>query len=165
MCPTRIHFESLKIAYTAIFFESRNFAYTAKFRDEICPTRANFENSVLNSDEFKIWFRSEILRVEMCPTRTHFEALTRASDSRILRVKFALTKFVLARAARNVPYTGTFQLQMKQCFIFEAFARECFKFWLQNFWNIDEIEAELVQQWCSISSTLLKFRIFRNWMP
>ena len=144
--------------YTGGFRRTRNLAYSAKFRDEICPTRANFVNSDLNSVNSKFDFTEFTSWGEMCPTRAHFEVFL----ARVAR-KFALANLRLARKHPKCVLHGYISAsKWSEASFWRSSQKVSFKFWFQNFWNIDEIEAELVQQWYSISPTLLNFRIFRK---
>ena len=70
----------------------------------------------------------------------------------------------LARTVRNVSCADTFRLCDFVSEIARIFALRKIQILNSEFWHIDEIEAELVQQWCSISPTLLNFRNFKNWI-
>ena len=158
--PTRSDFEDRKITYTAIFF----------FFDSKCALHGHISrNSHLNAGEFKNWIlansKSLNSRVEMCPTRAHFEVSTRArkanfSLSRIRGLTRERVEMCPCRA--HFGFKNEAKLQFWS-FIFET---EVSKMKLQilnsEFLKYLWIETELVQQWCSISPTLLNFRIFRK---
>ena len=127
----------------------RKNAYAVIFEIEIWSTRSDFDlRNVFYTDTFRdsekflsqMWFGNFWIRViwaEMCLTRTHF------GRPRARRVKISHAR----EPSEMCPTRAHFGFKMKLSFILSrAFSRakKLFKFWLQNFWNIDEIEAELV---------------------
>ena len=145
MCPTRTHFYTSKFCLHSKI-SRRNLPYTGKFREFRNSRRIRDFASIPGSKcalHGRIWGFSEVYLRK------------RVSHSRI---RFTRESAEICPTRAHFGFKNEAKLHFWR---FCAYA-QIFKIWLQNFWNIDEIEAELVQQWCSISPTLLNFRVFRN---
>ena len=150
-------FEGVNLSYTSRFRYSKFHLYGEISRRKL-STRAIFVDS-------EFWTR---IRYENSSRNVSYTVTFRdSSRARVKRVSH-LRNRDSRETGRNMPYTGIFRLQNEVSlhFFWRSFTqlREASKFWIPEFWNIDELKQNWnnngaqFRQLCS----LLDFSKFQN---